>query len=113
MNTRVPTTRQLHIISLFPYKIPIEFGPQLGDCRNPIEPQKTHWGGAVSFKSHLGKPLTKELWVDLAQRLDCEYISVYGPGFGEQKTIGILGGGRWTEIYLDDQFMVEDILLTL
>lgn len=110
---REPTNRQLQIISLFPYKIPIEFGVQLGDCRTRIEPQKTHWEGPISFKSHLGKPLTKELWVDLAQRLNREYISVYGPGFGEQKTIGILGGGRWARIYLDDQFMVEDILITL
>lgn len=35
--------------------------------------------GGVSFKRHLGKPLTRELWVDLVSRLRVRRIRVYRP----------------------------------
>ena len=94
-----------------PYVIPEQFLRHLGDCRRKIPESSIRRGGGVSFKFHIGRPLSIALWQDVYERLMSTSISVLGPGFGEEKTIGILFGPHCS-IYLDDDWLVSDIYWT-
>lgn len=49
-----------------------------GNNREKIELPDVHCGGAVDLGNHIGKPLSKELWVDLVHRLMISGLCVYG-----------------------------------
>ena len=58
--------------------IPDKFKPHLGNQHNVIK-SDVHRGGSVSFKKHLNKPLTDELWEDLVERLNITGLRIYHP----------------------------------
>lgn len=63
-------------------------------------------GGAISFRKHLDKPLSQELWEDLTKRFCAKSMSVIRYGQSE-KTFGY--GGKHVWVYLDESGNVDDI----
>lgn len=67
------------------------------------------WGGGVSFKEHLGKPLSPRLWKDLTMRIQAEWIQIYRPN----DTIPCVATSYGqVNIHLDDEGNVKDIYYT-
>lgn len=66
----------------------------------------THRFGGVSFRRHLGKPLSQDLWEDLVHRFCITSLCIVRYG-DEIKTIG--HGPGYCEIQLDESDNVMDI----
>ena len=82
------------------------FLPFLGNHHKSLPPIDTQWGGGVSFRSHLGKPLTESLWIDITERFCCTRLLVYPCG----EAMWLLGWEPGTcIIILDDEENVRDI----
>jgi len=77
-----------------------------GDNRERLGPVTIRCGGSVSFKRHLGKPLSDNLWQDLIHRLTISGLCVYKADMS-QSLVG-RGSGHCT-ILLDESENVEDI----
>lgn len=77
-----------------------------GNNHEWMDPPKIVWGGGVSFKEHLGKPLSQELWTDLRHRMKMRRCRIYRPGVGEW-TDGQLSHSAI--IHLDEADLVADI----
>jgi hypothetical protein len=87
--------------------VPEVFWPYFGNGTPPVPHPSRLWGGGVSFAEHLHRPLTEELWRYLHERLDVEFLFIYGP-FDEIKTVGRLAGS--CDIYLNIAGDVTDII---
>lgn len=77
-----------------------------GNNREKIELPDVCCGGSVDVASYIGKPLSKELWIDLVHRLMISGLCVYSCGDG-QKLVGC-GDGHCI-INLDEFDNVERI----
>lgn len=91
-----------------PHPTPSEWERFRGNNHEYVRTDR-HWGGAVSFAHHLGKPLSDHLWQDLTERFDVQRIRIYGPN-----------AERWCDappsiayITLDDAGNVTDIRVSL
>ena len=86
---------------------PADWAPHMGNnhLRLPFPPSAT-FGGAVSFRRHLGKPLSQALWDDLRYRFGCTHFCVYRHN-EMQWTMG-WGAGHVT-INLDESDNVFDV----
>jgi hypothetical protein len=78
----------------------------MGDNRRDIETPTRRFGGAVSFASHLGKPLSRELWQDLMFRLQVRQLCVIRPN-DEVKTVAPLVRAAFVQV--DEQMNVTDV----
>jgi hypothetical protein len=67
------------------------------------------WGGGVSFKGHLGKPLSERLWKDLMMRLQIETLHIYRHNDAVPCVATAYGN---CQIYLDEDGNVSDIYYT-
>jgi hypothetical protein len=80
-----------------------------GNNSKAIELPTTLAGGSVSFKRHLGKPLSQELWEDLIHRFCINGLCIYRPN-NLQWTIGWQDGHCIIE--LDEKDNVDDISIS-
>ena len=72
------------------------------------------YGGGVSFKKHLGKPLTEVLWQDLTMRLRTAWIHVVicHEDDGQVHAAILVDKPYDVEIFLDEDKNVLDIIYT-
>lgn len=63
-------------------------------------------GGCVSFKKHLGKPLTQELWNDLIHRLKITGLCIYR--FNDFQWLCKFPSNHYL-VYLDENDNISDI----
>lgn len=84
---------------------PPDWGRFLGNNHERIETNGSMCG-SLSFREHLGQPLTKRLWEDLMFRLRITGLCIYGRD-SEQWTIG-WGAGHCSITFAADGF-VRDI----
>src|SRR4051812_27551195 len=83
-----------------------DWTPYFGNNRNPMVISPITRGGSVSFRKHIGKPLSQELWEDLVHRLHACGLCIYKEGSSEW----LLGWGRGhCLIHLDGAGSVFDI----
>jgi len=85
-----------------------DWQPFFGNNTNDIPFPTIVAGGSVSFKKHIGKPLSQALWEDLIHRFCINGLCIYGPSDYEW-TIGWPDGH--CTIYLDENKNVDDIHL--
>lgn len=83
--------------------------PFYGYNRFEIPNFEIKWGGGVSFKDHIGKPLSDRLWKDVTMRLQAKYIQIYQPNDGIPCVATSEGQ---CDIYLDEDGLVSDIYFT-
>ena len=84
--------------------------PYFGNNHKYMDQVKITCGGHVSFKRHLKKPLSQELWEDLRHRLGIFRMRIYKPNDG-QWCDGFYGHS--CIIQLDDEDSVQDIEICL
>lgn len=70
---------------------PANWEPYRGNNFEMMPRATVRMGGGVSFKRHLGKPLSQTLWEDLLYRLHINGLCVYGDN-DPQWTIGWAAG---------------------
>lgn len=80
-----------------------------GNNHIEIYPPNIYIGGSVSFKNHLGKPLTQSLWEDLIHKFTINGLCIYRP-FDEVWKFEWMNGH--CRIYLSANDVVEDIEIT-
>lgn len=87
---------------------PADWTPFMGNNHNTLKlSHEMTYGGGVSFKHHLGKPLTQGLWDDLVYRLKLRHFRIYRHD-ETQWTIGCSNGAI---INLDKDGSVSDIYI--
>jgi hypothetical protein len=75
----------------------------------PVVDDGLQYGGSVSFKQHLNKPLSNALWEDLLYRLKIRGLCIYGYNMS-QWCVG--WGSKHCIIILDEYENVNDIRFT-
>lgn len=78
----------------------------MGNNREPFPQVEWHNCGSISFKAHLGKELSQELWNDLIVRLHIKGLCVYKYG---QLMWSMGWGYGHCIIHLDENHCVYDI----
>lgn len=79
----------------------------IGNQHNLIDLPERYETGGVSFKKHLGRPLSDGLWVDLHKRLAVRTLRIYRPD-DRLWNVGLIAPGA--EIYLDEHGNIQDII---
>lgn len=83
-----------------------KFVPYFGNHHEGIARCKWQYGGGVSFKRHIGRPLSEALWEDLHERLMMTRLLVYR----HDDSRWCMGWGAGTAIVdLDEAGLVADI----
>jgi hypothetical protein len=85
---------------------PMDWDKYMGNNHEKIPRSHSFKFGGVSFKKHLEKPLSKELWEDLTKKLQINGLCIYKPGDGIWY---IDFGCGHTDITLDEKGLVKDI----
>jgi len=91
----------------FPPEILPDWTPYYGSNHKRLpDIQGMKFGGGITYKSHLGKPLNDRLWQDILYRMNVTSLWIIKDGQSEW-CLG-RGPGSMT-IYLDENDLVEDI----
>ena len=81
-----------------------DWEPYRGNHHTSVPDPGCRWGGSISFKKHIEKPLSQALWIDITQRLGVFNLRVYREG-----------DWQWCDtwanitIYVNDADVVKDI----
>jgi hypothetical protein len=85
---------------------PMDWDKYMGNNHEKIPRSHCFKFGGVSFKEHLGKPLSEKLWEDLTGRLQINSLCIYKPGDGVWY---IDWGSGHASIDIDENGLVKDI----